>query len=113
VGPDTLARAQADEDIWCAPEILRAWADRHTLGVDTSAPAGSEAVLTRSLDIARRHGAKAWELRAATSLALLHRASGRLSQARAVLEPVIGHFTQGLGDKDVQAAANVLSRLSD
>jgi predicted ATPase len=112
VGPDSLARAQADEDIWCAPEILRAWAHRLMLGSDTGR-AESESVLARSLDIARRQGAKAWELRTATSLALLHRASGRISQARAILEPALKHFAQGHGTKDVQAAANLLSELRD
>jgi predicted ATPase/DNA-binding winged helix-turn-helix (wHTH) protein len=111
-GPDSLARAQADEDIWCAPEILRAWAHRLMLGSDTSR-ADSESELARSLDIARRQGAKAWELRTATSLALLHRASGRISRARAILEPALKHFSQGHGTKDVQAAAGLLSELRD
>ncbi len=109
-GPDTLARAQADEDIWCAAEILRAWADRHATG-DTAGRSGSEAALVHSLEIARRQGAKAWELRAATSLAFLFRESGRISQARDTLQPALSHFTQGRGTKDVQAATNLLSQL--
>jgi predicted ATPase/DNA-binding winged helix-turn-helix (wHTH) protein len=108
VGPDTLARAQADEDIWCAAEILRAWADRHVTA-DTIGRSGSEAALTHSLKIARRQGAKAWELRAATSLADLLRASNRSSQARDTLQTVLSHFTQGQNTKDVQAAAKLLS----
>ena len=62
-------------------------------------------------EIARRQGAKAWELRAATSLAFLLRESGCLSQARDTLQSVLSHFTQGWGTKDVQAATNLLSEL--
>jgi hypothetical protein len=109
-GSNTLARAQADEDIWCAAEILRAWTNRHVT-VDTTGRSGSEAPLAHSLEIARRQGAKAWELRAATSLASLLRGSARVTQARDTLQSVLSHFTQGRGTRDVQAAADLLSQL--
>jgi predicted ATPase/DNA-binding winged helix-turn-helix (wHTH) protein len=109
-GPNTLARAQADEDIWCAAEVLRAWTDRHVTG-DTTGRSGAEAPLAHSVEIARRQGAKAWELRAATSLAILLRGSARTSQARDTLQSVLSHFTQGHATKDVQAAADLLTQL--
>jgi hypothetical protein len=109
-GPNTLARAQADEDIWCAAEILRAWTDRHVTG-DAAGRSGSEAPLAHSLEIARRQGAKSWELRAATSLAFLLRGSARTGQARDTLQSVLSHFTQGRATKDVQAAIDLLSQL--
>jgi len=109
-GPNTLARAQADEDIWCAAEVLRAWTDGGVAG-ETTGRYDAEAPLAHSLEIARRQGAKAWELRAATSLATLLRGSARISQARESLQSVLGHFTQGRGTKDVQAAADLLSQL--
>ncbi len=109
-GSNTLARVQADEDIWCAAEILRAWTNRHVT-VDTTGRSGSEAPLAHSLEIARRQGAKAWELRAATSLASLLRGSARVTQARDTLQSVLSHFTQGRGTRDVQAAADLLSQL--
>jgi predicted ATPase len=113
VTPDTLARAQADAGIWCAPEILRAWAHRRMLGANTAVRAASETALARSLEIARRQGAKAWELRTATSLALLYRESASLSEARAVLEPALSNFTQGHDTKDVGVAADLLSQLRE
>ncbi len=109
-GPNTLARAQADGDIWCAAEVLRAWTVRHVTG-DTTGQSASEAPLAHSLEIARRQGAKAWELRTATSLASRLRGSARISQARDTLQSVLSHFTQGLDTKDVQAAADLLSQL--
>ena len=78
------------------------------LGTNTAVRAASETALARSLEIARRQGATAWELRTATSLALLLRESGRNSEARAILEPALNQFTQGHDTKDVQAAAHLL-----
>jgi hypothetical protein len=78
---------------------------------DTAPRSASEAALAHSLEIARRQGAKAWELRSATSLAFLLRESGRISQARDTLQPVLSHFMQGRGTKDIQAATILLSEL--
>jgi len=111
-GLDTLARAQADEDIWCAPELLRAWAYRLVSGDDKTAHSEAEAMLLHSFKLAQRRDAKAWELRTATTLALFYLRSGRIREARAVLEPTLKQFKQGHDTRDVQAAISVLSALS-
>jgi predicted ATPase/DNA-binding winged helix-turn-helix (wHTH) protein len=112
VGRDALARAQEDEDVWCAPELLRASAHRVVLSGNKTAYGAAEATLLRSLGLAKRHEAKAWELRAATSLALLYLRSGRSREAHAVVEPALEHFKQGHHTRDFQAAISVLSALS-
>lgn len=111
VGPETLARARADPDIWCAPEIMRAWAHRLVVGGDEAARGEAESMLLQSLDIARRQSAKAWELRTATTLSLRYRRSERLCEARTVLELALNHFTQGHDTRDVRAAVKLLSEL--
>jgi predicted ATPase/DNA-binding winged helix-turn-helix (wHTH) protein len=111
-GPDTLARAQADEDIWCAPELLRAWAYRLVSGSDETAHSAGEAMLLRSFKLAQRQDAKAWELRTATTLASFYLRSGRIREARALLEPTLKQFKQGHDTRDLQAAIDVLSALS-
>jgi len=111
VGPDPLARAQADEEVWCAPELLRTWAHRLVLSGDETAHGAAKAILLRSLGLAKRQDAKAWELRAATSLALLYLRSSRSREARALLEPALEQFKQGHDTRDVQAAINVLCAL--
>jgi predicted ATPase/DNA-binding winged helix-turn-helix (wHTH) protein len=111
-GPDVLARAQADEDIWCAPELLRAWAYRLVSGSNETAHSAGEAMLLRSFKLAQRQDAKAWELRTATTLASFYLRSGRIREARAVLEPTLKQFKQGHDTRDLQAAINVLSALS-
>src|SRR5229473_1321450 len=110
-GPDPLARAQADEEVWCAPELLRAWAHRLVLSGDKTAHGAAEAILLRSLGLAKRQDAKSWELRTATSLALLYLRSCRSREARAVLEPALEQCKQGHDTRDVQAAISVLSAL--
>jgi predicted ATPase/DNA-binding winged helix-turn-helix (wHTH) protein len=112
VGPDTLARAQADEEIWCAPELLRAWACRLVSGGDKTAHSEAEAMLLHSFELAQRQDAKAWQLRTATTLALFYIRLGRIREARAVLEPKLKQFKQGHDTRDFQAAISVLSALS-
>jgi predicted ATPase/DNA-binding winged helix-turn-helix (wHTH) protein len=111
-GLDTLVRAQADEDIWCAPELLRAWAYRLVSGDDKTTHSEAEAMLLHSFELAQRQDAKAWELRTATTLALFYLRSGRIREARVVLEPTLKQFKQGHDTRDFQAAISVLSALS-
>ena len=47
------------------------------------------------LAVARQQQAKSWELRAAMSLARLWRDQGKVQQARELLAPVYGWFTEG------------------
>ena len=51
-----------------------------------------EACHRRALASAKKLGAKAWELRAATNLAACLRAQGRTAEARTELAPVLSHF---------------------
>jgi predicted ATPase/DNA-binding winged helix-turn-helix (wHTH) protein len=112
-GPASLARAQADEDLWCAPELLRVWAGRLLFSGAKTGQDTTEAMLLRSLGLAKRQDAKAWELRAATSLAQFYLRSNRSHEVRAVLEPTLKHFEQGHDTRDVQAAMNVLFALTN
>ena len=58
--------------------------------------AKAEAYFERALAVARQQQAKSWELRAAMSLARLWRDQGKPQQARELLAPVYGWFTEGL-----------------
>ena len=99
--------SQADEDIWCAPELLRAQAHRLVLSGGGANHGAAEAILLHSLGLARRHDVRAWEFRAATSLGLLYLRSSRSCEAREVLEPALMQFKQGYDTRDIQAANNV------
>ena len=60
----------------------------------------AEAGFRRALETAGRQQAKSWELRAATSLAGLWGKQGRQTEARELLAPVYGWFTEGFDTAD-------------
>jgi predicted ATPase len=68
--------------------------------------------LTRSLELSRRQGARAWELCTATDLARLLSAQGRGQDARALLQPVFEQFTEGSDTADLKAAERLLATLA-
>jgi len=66
----------------------------------------------RALAIAREQGARSFELRAATSLARLWRDQGQRAEARDLLAPVYGWFTEGFDTRDLQDAKALLGELT-
>ena len=71
----------------------------------------SEASFEQALLIAREQQAKSLELRAATSLARLWCEQGRRSEARELLAPVYGWFTEGFDTADLKEAKRLLDEL--
>jgi predicted ATPase len=71
----------------------------------------AESCFRQALDIARRQEAKALELRAATSLARLWQQQGKQAEARALLAPLYGWFTEGFDTPDLQEAKALLEAL--
>lgn len=72
----------------------------------------AEACVRRAIDIAREQEAKAWELRATTTLASILRYHGRRQEARQCLAPVCGWFREGLDTPDLRDAHRQLRELS-
>ena len=56
----------------------------------------------QSLDLSRRQGARAWELRTATDFAALLAAQGQSESARALLRPVFEQFAEGFDTADLR-----------
>ena len=71
----------------------------------------AEAYFERAIAIAREQKAKSWELRAATSLARLWRDQGKRQQARDLLAPIYGWFTEGFDTLDLKQAKALLDEL--
>jgi predicted ATPase len=71
----------------------------------------AEELYRKALGIAEEQGAKLWELRAATSLARLRRDRGRRAEARELLVPVYGWFTEGFDTPDLKDAKAQLDEL--
>jgi predicted ATPase len=74
--------------------------------------AAAEESLRRAVEVARRQEAKSFELRAATSLAHLWADQGRRTQARDLLAPVYGWFTEGFDTQDLKDARALLDALA-
>jgi class 3 adenylate cyclase/predicted ATPase len=72
----------------------------------------AEAGFRRALETAGRQQAKSWELRAATSLAGLWGKQGRQTEARELLAPVYGWFTEGFDTADLIKAKALLDELT-
>ncbi len=83
---EALARAEQTEAGWYLAELLRTKGELHLLERVPSAVATAEACFKQALDVARRQGALAWELRAAMSLARLWRGQRRANEARKLLQ---------------------------
>jgi predicted ATPase len=72
----------------------------------------AEAYFERALAVARQQQAKSWELRAAMSMARLWRDHGKRNEARELLAPVYGWFTEGFDTRDLKEAKGLLDELS-
>jgi DNA-binding winged helix-turn-helix (wHTH) protein/predicted ATPase len=110
---DALAAVEQTGERWYEAELLRLRAE---LTIASTAAPGepvleAEKLLGEAIDIARRQGARSFELRAATSLARLHFANGRSDLARADLAEPYGWFTEGHDTADLRSAAELLAGL--
>jgi class 3 adenylate cyclase/tetratricopeptide (TPR) repeat protein len=74
-------------------------------------PEEGQSALEGAMRIARRQQAKAYELRAATSLARLWGEQGRRAEAHKLLAPIYGWFTEGLDTSDLKVAKALLDAL--
>ena len=74
--------------------------------------AKAEAYFERGLTVAREQGARSLELRAATSMAELWRDQGKRREARDLLAPVYGWFTEGFDTIDLKKAKALLGALA-
>jgi len=73
--------------------------------------AKAEACFERALAVARKQQAKSWELRAAMSMARIWRDQGRRDEARDLLAPLFGWFTEGFDTRDLKEAKFLLDEL--
>ena len=73
--------------------------------------AEAETWFQRALDVARRQEAKSLELRAARSLSCLWQQQGKQAEARDLLAPIYGWFTEGFDTADLQEAKTLLEEL--
>ena len=105
-----LAEAEASGTHWADAELHRLRGE--LLGRLPSADwTEVEGCFRSALTVAREQGSRGFELRAAVSLAHLLSIQGRRDEARELLAPVYGWFTEGFDTPDMRDAKVVLETL--
>ena len=108
---ESLGRADTNGDLLYIPELLREKAAILLLRSQSKRD-DAETCLLQAIELSRGQGARAWELRAATDLAVLWAGQGRSDDARSLLLPVFKQFTEGSDTADLKAAERLLATLS-
>jgi predicted ATPase len=108
---ETMTAIETSKEKLCEAEINRV-AGEIALRSPARDTAMAQAYYERALAVARAQQAKSWELRVAMSLALLWRDQGKPQQARELLAPVYGWFTEGFDTHDLKEAKALLDELA-
>ena len=108
---EAISTIEATKERWFEAETNRIAGEIALKSPEPDA-AKAEGHFERALAIARQQQAKSWELRAAMSLARLWRDQGKVQQARELLAPVYGWFTEGFETRDLKEAKALLEELA-
>jgi predicted ATPase len=106
---DALQIVERTGERWFAAELNRR---KGQLLLRQGHAEAAEKLYRKALSIAEEQEAKLWELRAAASLARLWRGQGRPAEARDLLAPVYGWFTEGFDTQDLKDAKALLDELT-
>jgi predicted ATPase len=108
---DAIDKVERSREKWCEAEVHRIAGEiaLKSLAPDTEK---AEKYFDRALAVARQQQTKSWELRAAMSMARLWRDQGKQQQARELLAPVYGWFTEGFDTVDLKEAKSLLEELA-
>jgi class 3 adenylate cyclase/predicted ATPase len=106
---DALQIAERTGERWLDADLMR---HKGQLLLRQGHAAVAEELYCKALTIAQEQEAKLWELRAAVSLGRLRRDQGRPAEARDLLAPIYGWFTEGFNTPDLKDARALLDELS-
>ena len=108
---EAMTAMETTKERWWEAEVHRI-AGEIALKSPKPDAAKAEAYFERALAVARAQQAKSWELRAAMSMARLWRDQGKRDEARDLLAPVYGWFTEGFDTLDLKEAKALLDELA-
>ena len=108
---EAITAVEATKEKWYEADVHRIAGEIALMSPERDA-AKAEACFERALAIAREQQAKSWELRAAMSMARLWREQGKRDEAREILAPVYGWFTEGFDTLDLKQAKALLDELT-
>jgi predicted ATPase/DNA-binding winged helix-turn-helix (wHTH) protein len=107
---ESLAQVETNGNLVYIPELLR-MKGVILLLLPKPNRNNAEECFRQALELSRRQGARAWELRAAIELAKLLASRGDIGRAHELLRPVFEQFVKGLGTADLIAAERLLATL--
>ena len=107
---EALSKVEKTGNRWHEAELHRLQGEL-ILQQDVKQHAEAVKCFRQALQVARKQQARSLELRAAMSLSRLWVQSGKLREAREVLEPSFGWFTEGLDTKELREARVLLDEL--
>ena len=108
---EAVTAVETNRERWFEAEVHRISGEIAQLSPDPDA-AKAEACFERALAVARQQQAKSWELRAAMSQARLWCDQGKRDDARNLLAPIYGWFTEGFDTRDLKKAKALLDELA-
>ncbi|HWX27959.1 MAG TPA: hypothetical protein VNZ53_11075, partial [Steroidobacteraceae bacterium] len=108
---EAMTAVETTKERWIEAEVHRVAGDIALMSPQPDS-AKAEAYFKRALTVAGAQQAKSWELRAAMSMARLWRDQGKREEARALLAPVYGWFTEGFDTLDLKEAKALLDDLA-
>ena len=107
---EAVSAAASTKSCWWQAETYRIAGEIALKSAQADA-AKAEASFKYALSVARQQQAKSWELRAAMSMARLWRDQGKRDEARELLAPVYGWFTEGFDTLDLKQAKALIAEL--
>jgi predicted ATPase len=105
-----MTAIETTKETWYEADVHRIAGEIALMSLERDA-AKAEACFERALTVARTQHAKPFELRAAMSMARLWRDQGKRDEARELLAPVYGWFTEGFDTLDLKQAKALLDEL--
>jgi class 3 adenylate cyclase/predicted ATPase len=110
IGEATTA-VESTKERWYEADVIRMSGEIALMSPQQDA-AKAQTYFERALAIALAQHAKAWELRAGMSMARLWRDQGKRDEARDLLAPIYGWFTEGFDTIDLKQAKALLDELA-
>ena len=107
---EATTAVETTKEKWCEAELNRIAGEISLKSPEPDAPK-AEDYFERAL-AARQQQATSWEFRASMSLARLWRDQGKVQEARELLAPVYGRFTEGFDTRDLKDAKALLEELA-
>lgn len=106
---EALSLVEKNDERFQEAELRRLRGDLHL--AETNDVVGAEECYRMAIEVARRQGSRAWELRGTVSLARLRRLQGRGHEGYTALASVLGNYSEGFNTPDLIDAESFMAEI--